>query len=474
MRAMVSNPPSPAPTSRMSMHTKAGLLVRLPDPASIKHLFDVYFRDCDSYFPFLDRQELEPRMYRVIHRLGYSAHNTAILVHVDDTATVALMCIMMAIAECMDPSEGVCDGDSKPGWERYLLFHRAIQRLFRSGPLDLDVVGAQVLAASYLMHCEALEAASQAIAVAWQLAMSIRLNNQKAWPKKEAKETLQRQQLWWTIYFLDRQISRRSGIPYHIRDTEFDVDDFTKNETTVDGGPGRLPPHPSTISKSYMQGLINLARLWGNVWDTFFAVGATKTGDWMEIEIMDARILNTRRQLPETLTWDPNDLTSYTLNGEDELHIRRRLQLYTVSAAAWKPQNLLATPAHALIDFTETRPPPHAHPPKPRAPSDFCTRNRAPLFSPGASDHRGPWPLPLTLPQRQSDRLLCHELNRRVHIPPGPSAAPLQGRGRARRLRLRVPSRARHPSQDLVLQQRGEQGAEGPDWSGRQVVRQRQ
>lgn len=140
-------------------------------------------------------------------------------------------------------------------------------------------------------------------------------------------------QLWWTIYFLDRQISRRSGIPYHIRDTEFDVDDFTKNETTVNDGPGRLPLHPSTISKSYMQGLINLARLWGNVWDTFFAVGATKTGDWMEIEIMDARILNTRRQLPETLTWDPNDLTSYTLNGEDELHIRRRLQLYTVSAA---------------------------------------------------------------------------------------------------------------------------------------------
>jgi hypothetical protein len=337
MRALVSSPSLPEPSSRRSTKAKAGLLVRLPDPVSMQHLFDVYFRDCDSYFPFLDRRELESRMYGVIRRLGYSAHNTVILVHVDDAATVALMCIMMALAESLDPGEEVCDGGSKPGWERYLMFRRA-ERLLRSGPLDLNVVRAQALAAAYLMHCEALEAASQAVTVAWQLAVTTRLNNQKVWPDREAKEILQRQQLWWTIYFLDRQISRRSGIPYHIRDTEFDVDDFAKSEHTGDGGLETLPLHPSTISKSYMQGLINLARLWGNVWDTLFAVGATKTGDWMEIEIMDARILNTRRQLPDTLTWDPNKLASYTLNGEDEPHIRRRLQLYTVSVAG-KPRN---------------------------------------------------------------------------------------------------------------------------------------
>ncbi|KAK3117447.1 hypothetical protein LTR53_001212 [Teratosphaeriaceae sp. CCFEE 6253] len=78
-----------------------------------------------------------------------------------------------------------------------------------------------------------------------------------------------------------------------------------------------------------MQSLINLARLWGNVWDTFFAVGATKTGGWMEIEIMDARILNTRRQLPDSLVWDSNEFADYAMNGENELHIRRRLQLHT-------------------------------------------------------------------------------------------------------------------------------------------------
>jgi hypothetical protein len=167
----------------------------------MQHLLDVYFRDCDNYFPFLDRRELESRMYGVIRRLGYSAHNTVVLVHVDEAATVALMCIMMALDESLDPGEEVCDGGSKPGWERYLMFRRAEQRLLRSGPLDLDVVRAQALAAAYLMHCEALEAASQAVtvALAWQLAVTIRLNNQKVWPEREAKETLQRQQLWCTI-----------------------------------------------------------------------------------------------------------------------------------------------------------------------------------------------------------------------------------------------------------------------------------
>lgn len=144
--------------------------------------------------------------------------------------------------------------------------------------------------------------------------------------------TLQRQQLWWTIYFLDRQVSRKSGIAYYIRDIEFDVDDFANiSKDSTDDTATASSAQPSIVAKGYMQGLIDLARLWGNVWDTFFAVSATKKEDRMEIEIMDARILNTRRQLPAFLTWDSNELANYLLIGEDESHIRRRLQLYTVS-----------------------------------------------------------------------------------------------------------------------------------------------
>lgn len=328
MSALLSRPPSPKPGSG-KQNTRLEVLVEFPDPPSLQHLLDVYFRDMDNYFPFLDRQDTESRIYSVIRRLGYSSYNRMLVVTTEDLPVIALACIMLALAECVDSGEGACDGDTKPGWERYLQSYRAIHCFSQCKTLDLNIVRAQCLVAAYLMHCESLNAASEAVSVTWRLATSIRLNNKRAWPNEDAKRTLQRQQLWWTIYYLDRQISRRSGAAYHIRDTEFDVDDFTLNGNAADGNPLPQTDWHSSITRSYLQALIALARLWGQVWDTFFAVGATKKGDWMEVEIMDARILNTRRQLPKALTWDSDELANYMLAGEDDPHIRRRLLLFT-------------------------------------------------------------------------------------------------------------------------------------------------
>ncbi|KAF9771579.1 hypothetical protein IL306_010777 [Fusarium sp. DS 682] len=328
MSAFLSRPPSPKPGSGRQTAT-VEVLVELPDTSSLQHLLDVYFREMNSYFPFLDRQDTESRIYGVVRRLGYSSYNRTLVVTKEDLSVIALTYIMLALADCVDPGEGACDGDTKPGWERYLQSCRTIQRFSHSKTLNLDVVRAQCLVAAYLMHCEVLSAASQAISVAWQQAISIRLNNKKAWPIEDAQGTLQRQQLWWTMYFLDRQISRRSGIAYHIRDTEFDVDDFTLHEDAAENNLIPQTDQHSSITRSYLQALINLARLWGRVWDTFFAVGATNKGDWMEVEIMDARILNTRRGLPRALTWDSNKIANYTACDEDEPHIRRRLQIFT-------------------------------------------------------------------------------------------------------------------------------------------------
>lgn len=329
MSALLSKPPSPKPDCGKP-NARVEVLVEFPDPPTLQHLLDVYFRDMDNYFPFLHPQHTESRIYCVIRRLGYSSYNRMLLVTIGDLPIVALACIMLALAECVDSGEGARDGDTKPGWERYLQSRRAMHHFSMCKTLDLDVVRAQCLVAAYAMHCETLNVASAAILATWQLATSIRLNNKEAWPKEEPILALQRQQLWWTIYFLDRQISRRSGTAYHIRDTEFDVEDFALSYAA--SGENSLPQMDRYLStsKTYFQALISLARLWGNVWDTFFAVGATKKADWMEVEIMDARILNTRRQLPKELAWDSHELASYALTGEDEPQIRRRLQLYTV------------------------------------------------------------------------------------------------------------------------------------------------
>jgi Fungal specific transcription factor domain len=383
MSALLSRPPSPRPGSG-KQNVRGEVLVEFPDPSALQHLLDVYFRDLDNYFPFLDRQDTESRIYSVISRLGCSSYNRMLVVNMEDLSIIALACIMLALAECLDTDEGACDGDTKPGWERYLQSCRAIEHFSHSKTLDLHVVRAQCLVAAYLMHCEILSAASEAISVAWKLATSIRLNNSKAWPAEDVKETLQKQKLWWTIYFLDRQISRRSGTAYHIRDTEFNVDDFTLNGNAVDDTLVPQTDWHSSLTRSYLQALINSARLWGHVWDTFFAVGATKKGDWMEVEIMDARILNTRRQLPRALTWDSDELANYTLS-DDEPHIRRRLQLFTVSVPDPTENRSIETKW-----FAETGTPPYAHQTEPRSPGRVQSRNGSSLCSVFARDHQGP------------------------------------------------------------------------------------
>lgn len=331
MSALFSSSLSTNPGSN-KLKDNVEALFEFPEPSRLQYLLDVYFRDMAAYFPFLDRQQTEKSIHNVIYRLGYGVYNRILVVTADDLSVIALACIMMAMAECVDSGEGVCDGDARPGGTNYLQSCRAMQCFINSETPDLNIVRAQCLIVIYLMHCESLRPASEAMSVTWRSATSICLNNKNVWPKGDLLETLQRQKLWWTVYFLDQQVSRRSGVAYHIRDTEFDVEDFLTNQNLTEGCSTQENEWDSSTTRSYLQALINLARLWGQVWDTFFAVGATKKGDWMEVEIMDARILNTRRQLPRVLTWDLENLANYTLSGEDEPHIRRRLHLFTVSA----------------------------------------------------------------------------------------------------------------------------------------------
>lgn len=333
MSAHLSRPASP--TRRLDRKAiKFHMLVEFPDPSTLKRRLDIYFHDFDCYFPFVDRQHTEPLISKVIRRLGYSTYNRHLLVTNEDLSTIALACVMLALAESLDEDDTPSSTDPRPGWAMYLNGRRASQRLFYSNAVDLDVVRAQCLIALYLYHCQFLNPASQAISVGFQLAVSIKLHDQKAWPAQEPSETVPRQQLWWTLYFVDRRIAQRGGLTYHIRDIDFDVKDFsTKDDQHNVFEAPRIPIFPSIV-QDYMQALISLGRLWGKIWDTFFAIGAPRKGDWMEVEIMDTQILNAKRQLSPELTWVPGDIVDYRLSGESEISLRRKIQINTVSKFA--------------------------------------------------------------------------------------------------------------------------------------------
>ncbi|KAL4895010.1 hypothetical protein BDV59DRAFT_174272 [Aspergillus ambiguus] len=294
--------------------------VELPRPTRVQALLDVYFRDLDSFFPFLDRYETETRLRETLGKLGYSEDQRIIDVDFRKHSTVAMLCNMIAVAECFC-SVDIRPDDLRPGWSIFLRGRKLIQYCSSPKYVDLDLIRYHALSAEYLMQSEHLHAASQAISNAVQLAMYDRLNDERAWGSVSRQEARDRKMLWWLIYFLDRKIAQRTGGPYVIRDNEVAVTDFYALP------PGETPQ--TTLTYHYMQALVNQARLWSQIWDLFFAAAAQKPADWKEIEVMDTRILVAQRELPIELTWETDLLERvYIAQGEAEPQIRRRLAIF--------------------------------------------------------------------------------------------------------------------------------------------------
>jgi hypothetical protein len=309
--------------------------LELPRPSKLRYLLKIYFRDLDSFFPYLDQGDTEARIFHALEDLGYSEYDLIVDVDSQRDCLMALLCNMLAMGECMDPEE--VSGSVRLGWLIYSRGRKLLQHSLLQKKGNLDLLRYHVLSTLYMMQVELLQPASHAISITIQLAMAARLNDQSTWVDCRAEEIGSRQKLWWTIYYLDRRISQRSGTPYLIRDHEVAVEDFSQNEAGIDrrplaAGAGSWTEHALGPSDdySYLQVLINFSKLWGEIWDIFFAASAPKESDWREIEIADTRILLIRRQLPSNLTWDTDNLDKYIAEREAEPQIRRRLAIFIV------------------------------------------------------------------------------------------------------------------------------------------------
>ncbi|KAH8819259.1 hypothetical protein F5884DRAFT_848585 [Xylogone sp. PMI_703] len=302
--------------------------LELPRPSRLRYLLYVYFREMGSYFPFLDQHDIEIRALKAAEVLGYTEYDIIIDVDTSYCTIIALLCNIIAIGECMDPEDNNSE-DSRPGWTMYVRGRKLLQHCLSLKIVNLDLVRYHTLSALYMINAELLQSASHALATAIQLAMIIRLNNQALWGDCPPEDQESRKRLWWTIYFLDRRISQRSGTPYLIRDSEVAVEEFGSKLRVLDGNLEATNYLSDSIYvNNYFQALINFSRVWSHTWDTFYAALAPKRGDWQEVEITDARILLVRRQFPPELTWDTRQAASYVSKGEPEPHIRRRLSMF--------------------------------------------------------------------------------------------------------------------------------------------------
>jgi hypothetical protein len=323
-----------------NVQTGRHIAVRLPKPSELSHLLMVFFRDYDAYFPFMSEARIVPRIYNALNKLDFEEERLVVYPNDDQVLLFALLCNMLAIAELLDP-EISAQRNAKIGWWFYLQGSRLL-RMLRSSPhlsIDLDLVQYHTLCACYLLMMECITSASESIFRAYQLGTKLMLNDESRWDKCHMQERSERRKTWWTIFFMERRISQKAGAPYFIRASEMMVDDFP---TTIKKGVEREKllvssgaefTEDDTHVLNYFHALVQLGRLWGEIWDTFFGVKKESSKDPQEIEIMDTRILYLQRNLPEDIKWSKNLKTETDRSAETEKNIRRRLQIHVVSFA---------------------------------------------------------------------------------------------------------------------------------------------
>ncbi|KAH8805094.1 hypothetical protein F5884DRAFT_798384 [Xylogone sp. PMI_703] len=324
-------------TSHGALQSKSSLVkIDLPKPTQLHHLLDVCFRDYSCYFPYMNEHTSRRNIFTSLEALGYGESRCTLFVGDKHSSSLALLCTMLAIAEIFDPPR-TSKQHFRPGWWIYLQGIQIIHH-FGATHMSLDLVLYHTTAASYLILAEYLSGATQAITKAYQLASKLKLNEQRTWISCSREEQLDRKRLWWIIYFIDRRISQKNGTAYIIRDNEMAVDDFVEkplshiwsesgNTPRTDDGNYDLSVDDA-ISYKYLQVLVNLGRIWGQIWDTFFAVKTRNPGDPQEVEIMDTRIVFLQRKVPLELDWDSETVLHNVEQGEPETQTRRRLGIY--------------------------------------------------------------------------------------------------------------------------------------------------
>ncbi|KAH8798522.1 hypothetical protein F5884DRAFT_870190 [Xylogone sp. PMI_703] len=308
--------PSPQSSDSSRRHKEISqeaesISLQLPNYHRLHYLLQIYFTEHNPFLPCINQKNFEERLLRELTGPSYHPASQTLKLNVSETGFAALLCVVLALADFIDPQKVIVQEDSSA--DSFTLLNQEALLILRNNRYlrlhDLDLIRFHILDSMYLINTERLGEASKAIVMAIDLAITAGLHNQPTWKNCSAEEISTRKMLWWTVYYMDRKIAEQCGRPYFVRDNEINVEDYSSLPRIAPSNLSRLEAR-NRWELSYLQTNIDWARLWGQIWDKFFAVQAQKLGDIDEVDAMDARIEGAMRRLPQDLRWDINFLDS--------------------------------------------------------------------------------------------------------------------------------------------------------------------
>lgn len=178
-----------------------------------------YFDSFHIAYPFLDEDDMEMRLSLTLDRLGRADNmDTATLICIDSKSStfMAMVCAAWALAQntlrISPTTQNTKLSEELPGHAMYTTSRSLLQAFEGIHPPSLDAVRCHLLNTIYALHADMVDCAMQSHAVAARLLIIADSQGRNQTDRQDCNTTAR--SLWWTIYILDRTLSRVSDVPY--------------------------------------------------------------------------------------------------------------------------------------------------------------------------------------------------------------------------------------------------------------------
>jgi hypothetical protein len=297
------------------------------DIPGLRRSIDQYFSHLNPHYPSLNENKFRAEFESFVRDTDQPNS-------VDRCQFVALVNLIHAVVLILDSNS--TDNTTVPGWTEFCRAESILSQLFWLGG-DGNILTLQCLLVKchYLLYLEKSDSAHDTMGRMIHLCFLLRLHNQASWTGCSDFEIVMKQRIFWSIFITERILAVNGGIPYLLRDTDFEVD-YPRNYDDKSMFPDRPLPEleiPERSFSPYLRASSKWGRFGSEIWDTLFSVKAQVKKSTLDSEFvvtMDARLLHAASLLPTQLQWEHN---VHRLVGSSDLPVyifRQSIILYLV------------------------------------------------------------------------------------------------------------------------------------------------
>ncbi|OCK77035.1 hypothetical protein K432DRAFT_445621 [Lepidopterella palustris CBS 459.81] len=293
---------------------------KLQNVPSLRRAIDLWFSYINPNLPFINENQFRAQFENHLITGGNESDGRS--------KDIFVVLANLIYAEAMLLSEKSPAASPIPGWSEFCYADRILSRLSWLSRGNIQIIQCLIIKSRYLSTIQRIRSSYDTMSKVVQICFYIGLHNQPRWGSLSPFEIAMRQRVFWCVFYMDRGIALAAGLPYLLRQSDFNVD-FPRATDDKQLFPNRPLPEetPSTSYIPYLASLVNWAKLCTNMWDAMFSANAPKPAGEELITALDTEILYSICQLPPSLQWDPAAFVKNNHAHDFPQYVRRQMCL---------------------------------------------------------------------------------------------------------------------------------------------------